>query len=158
MDPKIAGRMLDRIADLSRGNEQRTMEYIMGGVERQKRLRENKAKGGLTRMELWMSDEQKAALRERFPGPRGGIDWDRVIQAATDSAAPSLAKLLATIRALAPGDIFSLEDLCDGQEWTAMTVGKRQSLGRELKAVLSDGQLAVEFAVGGAHALHYQRQ
>lgn len=52
------------------------------GSERQRDLIERRQAAGVTRMTVWLSDLDKGALREHFPGPRGGIDWGAVVQAA----------------------------------------------------------------------------
>ena len=85
IDRKLAGRLLDRIADLARGNEARTLEYLdmqKTAAERQKALADRREQDGIRPYKLWVSAADAEALRERFTGARGGIDWAKVIAAA----------------------------------------------------------------------------
>jgi len=117
MDSQIAEKILDRIAELSRGNEERTMEYLTGkgGYERQKRVRDKKIAQGLIRMEVWADPESTEALRQRFPGPKQGVSWPAVIEAALAipntpefgeiSADPNMLALMQELR----GDLHELD-------------------------------------------------
>lgn len=81
----IARKMLDRIAELGRGNEQRTMDYIMGGsttAERQKALKQRRAEAGQQRVTVWTTRADLDELRAKYPGVRGGIDWQAIIKKA----------------------------------------------------------------------------
>jgi hypothetical protein len=51
-------------------------------TERQQRLIARRQEGGDTRITIWLSGTDKQALREQYPGPCGGIDWQTVIRAA----------------------------------------------------------------------------
>ncbi len=85
MDPKIAGKILDRIAELSQGNEQRTMDYLskpQTGAERQRRYEEKLMGEGLRQVKTWLPEKDIATVKAAFPSPRGGIDWKAVIKAA----------------------------------------------------------------------------
>ncbi len=90
MDQKIAGKILDRIAELYRGNEQRTMEYLdkaqSPGAERQRQFEKKRMEAGMRPVKAWLSDDAIASLKQIYPGPRGGIDWSGVIAAALDKA------------------------------------------------------------------------
>lgn len=52
------------------------------GLERQKHLISSRIKGGMKRLTIWVSSDDMEALRETFPGPRGGADWKRIAEAA----------------------------------------------------------------------------
>jgi hypothetical protein len=54
-------------------------------AERQAELRQRRKAEGLERETIWLSDNDRAALKQRFPGPRSGIDWQAVIRAALDA-------------------------------------------------------------------------
>ncbi len=84
MDPAFAGRLLDRLAELARGNEPRTLEYLTmkTAAERQKRLHEKRLAEGTRPYKVWVSDQDSSALQRAFPGPRAGIDWQAVIDSA----------------------------------------------------------------------------
>jgi hypothetical protein len=59
------------------------------GSARQRELREKRKAEGVGRVMIWLSDNDRDALAERFPGPKGGIAWEQVIAAALNSPAPS---------------------------------------------------------------------
>ena len=86
MNRRIAAQMLDRIAELGRGNEQRTMDYLMSDRtttgERQKALMQRRNEAGQRRVTLWAHLTDLAELRARYPGIRGGIDWQAIINKA----------------------------------------------------------------------------
>lgn len=85
MDPRIADKLLDRIVELSKGNEERTMEYLMAqstGAERQRKYAEKCQAEGKRQTYLWLDDTDAAALKRAYPGQRGGINWKAVIAAA----------------------------------------------------------------------------
>jgi hypothetical protein len=54
----------------------------MAGKERQQRLIRRRQTEGLRRTLFWASEADLEHLRDRFPGPRGGIDWTAVVRAA----------------------------------------------------------------------------
>ena len=80
----IAAAMLDRIAELGRGNEARTMGYLMSKStsERQAELKARREEAGQVRVTVWAGNDQLEALKAAFPGPRGGVDWQAVIARA----------------------------------------------------------------------------
>ena len=85
LDSRFSDKILDRIAELAKGNEDRTLEYLnmkTDGFERQKKLREKRHKEGLKRAELWVNSLDLESLKTNFPGPKGGIDWNAVIKVA----------------------------------------------------------------------------
>ncbi len=91
MDPRIADKLLDQIVELSQGNEERMMEFLAkasSGAERQRRSREKKLSAGLRPNEVWTSPEELEALRQRFPGKRGGVDWRAAVFAALGKTPP----------------------------------------------------------------------
>jgi hypothetical protein len=87
MDPKFEGKLLDRIAELAKGNEDRTIEYLTKSgkaslAERQSKWIESQRAEGRRMVKAWLAGDDIAALKLRFPGPRGGIDWPAVVEAA----------------------------------------------------------------------------
>jgi hypothetical protein len=86
MSNNITDKMLDRIVELGRGNENRTLGYITGGgastAERQKALNRRRAEAGQHRVTVWATVPDLDALRAKYPGVRGGIDWQSVIDKA----------------------------------------------------------------------------
>jgi hypothetical protein len=80
----ITSAMLDRLAELARGNEERTLEYLMmkSTAERQAELKARRQEAGQVRVTVWAGNDQLEALKAAFPGPRGGIDWQAVIHNA----------------------------------------------------------------------------
>lgn len=81
---EITSAMLDRLAELARGNEERTLEYLMtkSNSERQAELKARRVADGQVKVTLWAGVDQLEALKAAFPGPRGGIDWGAVIKKA----------------------------------------------------------------------------
>lgn len=57
------------------------------GSERQKRLIARRQAAGMSRLSIWLTDAEVDALRNRYPGPRGGVDWRAVVAAALRGAA-----------------------------------------------------------------------
>ena len=49
---------------------------------RQADLKVRRLADGQRRIPIWVRGEDLAVLRSRFPGPRGGVDWQRVIDRA----------------------------------------------------------------------------
>ena len=86
IDKRFTEKLLDRIAELSADNPDRLTEYLSTmektGPARQAKLRQSKRDDGLRRLELWTDDATIDALKERYPGPRGGIDWPALLEAA----------------------------------------------------------------------------
>jgi hypothetical protein len=85
MNPRLADKLLDRIAEISEGNVERTTRYLTGkanGAERQAKFKQARLNAGERQIYVWLSEPQMVSLKKSFPGPRGGIDWDKVIEAA----------------------------------------------------------------------------
>lgn len=85
MTDEISARMIRRIAEIGRGNEIRTLDYITMGkttAERQKELNQRRIESGQQRATFWATLADLNELREKFPGTRGGIDWQAVITKA----------------------------------------------------------------------------
>jgi hypothetical protein len=83
---------LDKISELTNGGkDQRFREYLMGqtGAERQQRLTEKRIAEGKLRVAVWLSAADLEALKAKFPGPRGGVDWESVTKAALDKESGS---------------------------------------------------------------------
>lgn len=83
----IAAAMLDRIAELGKGREDRTLSYLSAGAkkstaERQQLLKQRRKDAGLQRATVWASQTDLDALKAKYPGPRGGIDWQDVVRVA----------------------------------------------------------------------------
>lgn len=62
-------------------------------TERYRDLMARRKAEGTDREMLWLTANDRQALKERFPGPRGGIDWASAIQAAL--SVPPLVDLFA---------------------------------------------------------------
>lgn len=61
---------------------EKTLNQQMSGTDRQKRLISKRKSEGMERMTIWVSVTDINALRDRYQGPRKGIDWQAVIRAA----------------------------------------------------------------------------
>lgn len=85
MHARLRQRLYDRLEQLARGNEGRLMDYLRKastGAERQAKLKEQREAEGWRRVLIWAHETDLQALRERYPGPRGGIHWKAVFGAA----------------------------------------------------------------------------
>jgi hypothetical protein len=87
MEKQLEEKLLDRLADLAKGNEERTLEYLakaerMSAAERYGKWMASQKADGMRAVKAWLHDDDIAALKQRFPGPRGGIDWPAVAKAA----------------------------------------------------------------------------
>ena len=74
---------LDRIAILTRSDE-RFNRYLRmkTGAERQKSLKQSKLEAGMRILNVWLPEKIIEQLKQKFPGPRGGIDWLSAAKAA----------------------------------------------------------------------------
>lgn len=54
----------------------------LNNAERQKQFNRAKRSAGLKSVAVWLSAECIEELKQRFPGPRGGIDWLAVVARA----------------------------------------------------------------------------
>ena len=52
------------------------------GSERQKALEAKRKGEGYQRIPIWIHKNELADLRQKYPGPRGGIDWPKAVRAA----------------------------------------------------------------------------
>ncbi|MBM4199823.1 MAG: hypothetical protein FJ189_00870 [Gammaproteobacteria bacterium] len=104
MDPAFAGRLLDRLAELTRGNEPRALEYLTmkTAAERQKRLHEKRLAEGIRPLKVWVSDQDYDALQAAYPGPRDGVDWKAVVDAALRKTPASV-----TVTESATGEVIA---------------------------------------------------
>ena len=56
----------------------------MSNADRQRRLAERRAAGGMKAFKVWLSNVTAERLRARFSGAKGGIDWAQVVAAALE--------------------------------------------------------------------------
>ncbi len=56
------------------------------GTERQKRLIAKRRSEGIERVTIWVSSTDIEFLRQRFPGPRNGINWTAAVHSALASS------------------------------------------------------------------------
>ncbi|NCU20612.1 hypothetical protein EOM89_07720 [Candidatus Falkowbacteria bacterium] len=63
-------------------------EALSGTARRQQDLKQRRHAQGLVRVTLWASQDERESLRQHYPGPRGGIDWQAVIAAALRDTRP----------------------------------------------------------------------
>ncbi len=85
MHERLRQQIYDRLAQLARGNEGRLMEHLRRASDtaaRQAKLKEQREADGYRRVPIWVHERDLDALRERYPGPRGGVDWGAVISIA----------------------------------------------------------------------------
>jgi hypothetical protein len=90
----IDNKRFDKIVELGRGNEDRTLDFITGGAstaERQQALVRRRKAEGQQRVTVWASLADLDALRASYPGQRGGIDWQAIINKALGRKAERLA-------------------------------------------------------------------
>ena len=92
MNVTMQRRMLARLAELG-GDDTRLTEYIellesqrQARADAAARTRKRRHAAGLRRAEGYVTARQHEALRVRFPGPRGGVDWQAVADAALEAA------------------------------------------------------------------------
>ena len=60
----------------------KTLSPALSVTDRQQDLIHRRQAQGLQRVTHWISREDREALRQRYPGPRNGIDWQQIIDAA----------------------------------------------------------------------------
>jgi hypothetical protein len=65
-----------------------TLKSALTTSERQRDLKQRRKAEGIHRVMIWISDDDREALRLRYPGPRNGIDWQAVITAALTDTRP----------------------------------------------------------------------
>jgi hypothetical protein len=49
---------------------------------RQEKLRKTRLEQGIKPVKVWVSNTDMERLKERYPGPRNGVNWQAVIDAA----------------------------------------------------------------------------
>ena len=75
-----------------------TLNTALGTAQRQQSLKQRRHAQGQVRVTLWTGRDTLEELRQRYPGPRGGVDWQAIIAAALgksenrDVKLPSIAK------------------------------------------------------------------
>lgn len=52
------------------------------GAQRQSAFTSRKIEAGARLVKAWLPSETITALKSRYPGPRGGIDWPAVAEVA----------------------------------------------------------------------------
>lgn len=60
------------------------------GAERQAAFTARQGEKGARLVKAWLSVETISALKARYPGPRGGVDWEGVAEAALSQFGPAL--------------------------------------------------------------------
>lgn len=88
MDKQLEARLYDRIAELTQGDGGRLMDFLQNAASTAERQAKHEAKrkaDGYQRIPIWVSHDELTALRTRYPGPRGGVDWRAVVAAALDN-------------------------------------------------------------------------
>ena len=61
---------------------ERVLSGLNDGAERQRKLTERRIAAGMVRAGVWLHRDALTALQARYPGPRGGVDWNAVLAAA----------------------------------------------------------------------------
>lgn len=87
MQQQFRERIYSRIETLAQGKEERLMDYLAKATtaaERQAKLRAQRESDGFKRVPIWIHESILHKLRERYPGPRGGVDWIAVIDKALE--------------------------------------------------------------------------
>jgi hypothetical protein len=56
------------------------------GSERQKALEAKRKAEGYQRVPIWIHKNELVDLRQKYPGPRGGIDWPKAVRAALQTS------------------------------------------------------------------------
>ena len=85
MDKRVESRLYDRLAELTQGDGGRLMEHLQTSASMADRRAKHEAKRkaeGYQRVPIWVSHDEMTTLRNRYPGPRGGVDWGAVVAAA----------------------------------------------------------------------------
>ena len=79
----ITDAALDRIAKIAK-TDGRLEDYIImkSGSERQKALKESRLAAGMKVSNVWLPEPMLEQLKQKFPGPRGGVDWLAVVKSA----------------------------------------------------------------------------
>ena len=77
---------LDKIAEMAR-DDGRLQEYLSmkSGAERQQALKEARIAAGMKVSTVWLHEETLQALKGKFTGPKGGVDWEAVAKKSLET-------------------------------------------------------------------------
>jgi hypothetical protein len=92
MDKRLESRLYDRLAELTQGDGGRLMDYLEGATptaDRRARHEALRKAQGYQRVPIWVHENELVELRVRYPGPRGGVDWGKVVQVALRGTDPA---------------------------------------------------------------------
>jgi hypothetical protein len=83
MDKRLEDRLYNRLMELAEGDGGRLMDHLQGAgnAERQAKFTERMKAEGWRRVPVWVQESDLDALRKEYPGPRGGVDWQAVLDA-----------------------------------------------------------------------------
>lgn len=83
----ITAAALDRISKIAR-RDGRLEELISmkSGSEGQKALKQARLAAGMKVSNVWLPEPVLEQLKQKYPGPRGGIDWARVTKIALEES------------------------------------------------------------------------
>jgi len=84
MDKRIKERLYSELATIAADDGGRLQSYLAGAstAERQARYKQQRKAEGKRRAYVWIHRDKEAELKRLYPGERGGVDWDAVIDAA----------------------------------------------------------------------------
>lgn len=85
MDKRLEARLYDRLAELTMNDGGRLMAHLeqaASDADRRAKHEAQRRAEGFQRVPIWVHRDELAALRERYPGPRGGVDWQAVVTAS----------------------------------------------------------------------------
>ena len=85
MEKQLEARLYDRLAELTMNDGGRLMahlEYVASDADRRAQHEARRKAEGYRRVPIWVHRDELTALRERYPGPRGGVDWQAVVSAS----------------------------------------------------------------------------
>ena len=127
------------------------------GAQRQQRLKAKRQEAGQQQMRFWVADREIEALKQRYTGPRGGIDWTAVVAAALappepprssqplPTNAPPAAEPFAYWK---PGGPFTpMDERCQARNHDG---SRCRSKGRVIVRALVPNRGAGEFKIGRA--------
>jgi hypothetical protein len=58
------------------------LEQAASDADRRAKHEAQRRAEGYRRVPIWVHRDELDALRARYPGPRGGVDWQAVVRAA----------------------------------------------------------------------------
>lgn len=85
MDKRLEEKLFDRLAELTKGDGGRFMahlETVAASENRQAKFEARKRAEGYQRIPIWVHRDELPELKAKYPGPRGGVDWQAVLDAA----------------------------------------------------------------------------